>query len=525
MDAILRGLRRVFTGREVVLAREWQTRARERTEQGSLEDSRRFEEVFRCSEGSDRILLGRARDTTGLPYWAGLSAEDLLGQHVWITGSTGSGKSYAVLAWLLQLLPQEDLSVVLVDHKGESARDTTEVLLPALAARSGAQGGLFRSIRQVRPFDPEHVPLLRLTAPEQGVAREIQAESLAASLADAQGVDLGIRMDRIFAKLSSLAIELNEPLTVLSTWLSVPGAAARAAVRSKDPSLRQYVLGEYQSENRSSVQALSARLDTFLGLPQTRLALSTPSCLSFADCLESGVTIVDLGDPPSGAERVAKFWGRVLLGRLTRAVLSRKVTATSPHCLIVLEEFQEALGSGSAEQLARLLALSRSRKVSLWFVNQQPAQVAAVDPSLVKLLRTNTGLELILRCNAEDAKAVAHAFPVPVGECKPAEYRQDLAFELTRLPQRDGYLWAKRLGLRAERVRTPRLDMEGLRVLAESAPHEVVDAIRRGCVSVPRAELEAQLRADRSRTAPRPAPFTQERETPPVDDTPFPRLG
>lgn len=496
-DFVGRALRRLTLGHPVGLARKSQYVEAERQHRENQRDALEFERLLRCRSKDARIVLGRARTLDGEPYWAGLSVEEILGQHWWVWGTTGGGKSFAVLAILMQLLRRRDIVLAAVDLKGE----LTELLMMAAEALSSLPEFRERlsDWRVIRPFDKVSVPSLRLTAREPEVAVEVQAEGLSETLLDALGGELQHRMHRNFTFLAMAAIHLSEPLPILSEWLANPATLARAARRLPDEALRRALASGLEEQNRESLNALRARLDLFF--LHTRLALSTPDCVRFADCLERGVTLLDFGNPPAGCEKIAKFWAKALTGRLIRAVLSRPTTQASPRVGMFFEEFQEALASSSAGQFERFLALSRSRKVSGWFINQQPAQLAAVSPLLVKLLRTNTGVELVFRSSLEDARDFSHAFPVPDGCPKPAEERLRFARELTRLPQREALLWFKRQGLLAQRIRSPRLDLEELRTLAAQCPEATRSLIRTGTVSTSRAEVEKSLRAKRTAAA------------------------
>ena len=474
MRELLLRTRHLFMGDETRLARRWQKRTAP-----ELAERRRFSNRMRCQTSADGILLARSEDAVGRMSWVGLSRQELLSMHAWTTGSTGSGKTFLVLGVLLQLLEEGSTPLVILDMKGELASLLSETILPALA--SGAEPEpLFQDLRIIRPFDSGFVPRLRLTAPEPGVASQIQAYNLAAALEEALGADLGARMHHVFLRLSGLAVELNEPLPVIADWLASSARFAEAGRGSSDEHLRHYAQVDFLRENRTSLDALRARLDSFLFLPQVRAALSARDCVSFGSALERGVTIIDLGDPPAGAERVAKFWAGVLIGRLSRAILSREVRDESPRALVVLEEFQEALQRFQVEQFARLLALSRHKRVALLFVNQQPGQLG---PDLTRLLRTNTGLECVFRCNYEDAQSVSHALPVAAETARPAEARMALARQMTRLPRRSYYLWLKEASFRAQLVRSPRLDLEELRNQAREVSAEIKARIRQGTVA------------------------------------------
>jgi hypothetical protein len=111
-------------------------------------------------------------------------------------------------------------------------------------------------------------------------------------------------------------------------------------------------------------------------------------------------------------------------------------------------------------------------------------------------LRTNAGLECAFRCNLEDAKPLVQAMPLPVDAQRLEATRQAMVQELLRLPDREYLLWMKRMSFGAQRVRSPRLDLEGFRSAVEGLSEEVRSAIRRGTVSMDRVRLEALLAAE-----------------------------
>lgn len=455
----------------------------------------RFQAALGTAPGKGRIVLARGQGADGATFWAGVSAQQLLGLHSWIIGATGSGKTYFALGTLVQVLRDGAHPVVVVDLKGELAELLTNLVAPGLAA-SAVGPSLLQHLRIIRPFDAEWVPELRITEREEGVSAEVQALTLAAALEEALGDDLGVRMDRILVRTAALAIERREPLTVIGQWLENPARFARDARESADAALVEYARTGFARENRSSIEALAARLDSFLFLPEARLALSAPRCVSFGECLSRGLTVIDLGNPPAGAERLTRFWAGILVGRLARAILSRKVSGGSPQAWVVFEEFQEGLGRHQVEQFSRLLALARYKKVGLAFINQQPGQIAEVSPTLLKVLKTNTGLLCLFRSNLEDAKAFGHFLPHDSGAKRKKDRRESLVEEIPRLPDRTFYLWLRQAAFGAQKVRSPRLDLAALQRRAADLPPETLSLIRRGTAAVSRADLEALVQRD-----------------------------
>jgi hypothetical protein len=521
MSRLLHGLRRLLRGGEAQRARDWHARGVADAAAAERADLVRFRELMAGDPGPARLTLGRARDIEGNPFWCGFSLDEFLKRHSWVTGATGAGKSFFTISCLIQVLRARRFPVVVVDLKSELSDLLLNLVVPALAASADGEA-LLRNLRIIRPFGRD-LPMLRVTEPEPGVPRPIQAFNLASALEDALADDLGARMARVFLRLVSLAIELGYPLTIIQRWLESPEAFAVDARRSADPVVREYARSGFARESRPAVDALLARLDSFLFLDEVKLALSAPSCVSFGDALESGLTVVDLGSPPAGAERAQRFWAGILTGRITRSILSRPIRPDTPQTWVIFEEVQEALSSGQAEQFARLLALARHKRVSLTLINQQPAQIAAVDPTLVRVLRTNAGLECAFRANIDDAKTLAHALPTPVGKKSAGEARHDVVADLTQMPDREYLLWLKQAPFRAQHVRSPRLDLEALRSAAEGVSADVRHAIERGVVSMDRTALEAYAAAEWERIE-----AAHELDTPTLKPTTrrrHPRLG
>lgn len=479
MESLLCLLRHILVGDERLLARAAQSR-----EQTPLErDLTRFERALAVRPGPGTIVLGhilREHRTGGM---VGIDVATALSRSWWWTGSSGGGKTVGCLSFVAQILRQNRTPIIVVDPKGEMAQLLRDVILPALINQQFG-GKLAMDIRVVRPFDDQFVPHLRLTEPEPDVPIEIQALGIATSLAEATGAELGRRMEHVLVRLVSLAVELNEPLTAVARWLDEPQTFGMMAGRSRDASLRAYARTEFPRENRETVRALRARLATVLLLPAVREAFEAPRCFAFEECLTRGITIFDFSDPPGGLDAAVRVMGSIVVGRLTRAVLNRRLEPSSPDVVVVFDEFQELVRRFESVSFSRLLALARHKRVSLHFINQQRIQLG---PDLTQIIRTNTGFECAFRCNREDAEALAHAFPVPEGLQNPGEARRAAARRMTQLPTRSFLLWVKERAFAAQFVRSPRLDFDGLRSIAAELPPEAMQQLSQGSVARPRA--------------------------------------
>jgi hypothetical protein len=188
------------------------------------------------------------------------------------------------------------------------------------------------------------------------------------------------------------------------------------------------------------------------------------------------------------------------------------------------DEIQEALRSkGAPTTLERFISLARFKKCACWITNQSIAQLSKVDSALPQILATSTGIQVFLRSTHESARAMAHALP-PLDSHSSSGGRQRLVEHMSFLPRRYALFWPRFSGHRAAFIRSPRLDLEGIRKRAAAVPEDVQVAIQRGVASAPREELEAALAASTPRRT--AAPLFERTTT--VDEDPaseFPRLG
>lgn len=499
-------LRRFLKGSEVGPARRWHASMERARNAGAHARRQAFLRGLRATPGDGKVLLGRAQTSEGGFQWCGMPPSDWCAMHLGISGATGTGKSFMIAAQLYQLITL-GVPVILTDMKSELADLLLNVITPAVIARG--KPDLIDRIRVVRPFEAGRVPLLRLTEPEPRVSRQIQSMNIAQGLSESVGEGLGVRMLRAILPMAGLAVEHNLPLPVLTDWLRSPTLFARAAASSSDPIVRAYALHELPRENRSSLDALRARLDLLFHLPEVREALSAPKCLSFDECLDSGVTILDFGSPPGGAEDAMKFIAGPVAGRLGRAILSRGMSDDTPPVVVVFEEFQQLLGSYQIEMFKRLLALCRFKKVCLWFSNQQPAQIAEADRTLLRILRTNLGAECIFRSSVEDARTLSEGVTQRGADETLAQARSRMIEEISTLPKRAFFLWLRDSAYGPQRLQSPRVNVGALKASAASLPPEELERIRVGTASIKRtAEASAPPVAAEpdARVAPLPPP-------------------
>jgi len=464
MPGFLRLFRRLLVGNERRLAREAQRRLRT-PEQMML---RHFRREFRRGDERDWITFGSVPGPRGRRMEVGISFARFRATSLLDSGPTGAGKTTLAAAVAEQLIARPRVRLWSVDPKG----DMTEAIAILMnKARESQDPGITDLISILRPFSGGGAAPLRLTARERGVPIAVQAMSLATALAEVSGADLGHRMIFIFRWFSELAIELGVPLTHILDWLAKPMAFAQAAAQSANPRLRHYALAEFSRENRQSIQALRARLEGVLLLPSVRRSLEAPACIDFVAALERSHVLVDLSNPPAGEEAAVRMLGAPILGRMTRAILNRRRQPDSPHVVLFLDELPELLGRFEAGSVGRLVALARSRGVSLFLIAQERGQLGS---ALFDLLRTNCGIETVFRPSRKDAEGLAHALPVPEGVERPSVHRDLLIRRMARLPRQEFLFWVKDGRVPAQFTQAPYLDLTSLR---EAAHRDIYEAL------------------------------------------------
>lgn len=464
-------LRRLVAGDESELGRRWQ-RILNETSGAGVPRRQQFERMFRARRGDGRVRLGRRLALDDRHAWFGIPWQDAAGLRAWITGASGGGKTYEALAILLQLL-RRPFVLWVFDFKGELADLLMNTVLPALACRPEGRWLLGR-VHVIDPFG-EETPALRITEPEPGVPRHVQAMTLSATMQEVLNADHGLRMERAFLFGGALSIELRQPLTALARWFREPELFGQMAARSSDPLIRDYAANVFPKEPRPSLQALGSRLDLLFFLPEIRRAFEAPSCVSFNDLCQEGVFIFRVGGAPAGSEAVEAAIGSLLIGRATRAIMGRVVEADTLPLLMLFDEGQRAIRSRDMDHLERVLTQARFKRSSFVFCNQD--MEAQLPRDFAHLLRTNTSTEFIFRANPEDASRVARHLPMTVPGVPESDQRQAIADVITHLPNREFILWSKALG-QAERMRSPRIDLASLEREAAAIPRELRDQLR-----------------------------------------------
>ena len=467
--------------------------------------------LVHAADTADLLAFGTCEDVEGV---LGVPLQRITAASGWVTGSTGSGKSYLLANLLLQLLPTADRPscVVLLDLKGEISGIARETLLPAHIATLPADDAtaLSESIAVVDPFARgDRLPPLGVLTPTPGTNRAAQADAVAHGLGSmlGDGGPAGPRMMNLLQHLCQIGHALGLSLGQLRRVLVEDELRGPLSARLEDRRLIEWLRYGIEREPRASRASVASRLDRLLLIDSVRLSLAARSMVDFGALLSRpGVVIVDLG-ASAGQAPVRRLYSSVLFSALTSAILARPPAARSLPCFVFIDEAHLLLRQQpeAAQFTQDLLTQARWQNSSLWFCHQAVEQLAAVDSTLPSIMRQSVALEAHFRASVESARMLADILPVTGRRYRhrrpwepphsnplltDTEERSLRVRELSELPRRLFWMRYKHQPGPAVLGRSLEVDMGELERAANHVDPATRERCRHGVLAVPIADLE-----------------------------------
>ncbi|MEB2314319.1 MAG: hypothetical protein OZ928_20940 [Polyangiaceae bacterium] len=468
-------------------------------------DERRFRARMDALARVEHVELGTTAE--GQPYRMALADVASLPGHC--TAATGAGKSRFVGALMSRVMEAivrgAPLAVVHIDGKGEGAEQQL-VMVAALAARlpGGERQRFLANVHTLRFFDPRYLPAWPLLAPVAGVPVEAQADAFAEVLSEVVAdATVGPRQRASLAGVAALALEFSIPLPALPWLLSSPADVAALAARSSSPLVR-LELSRFEREPQGSIDGLLARLGVLLRAPSLKAVLAGENPFEFSRCFEPGnVTTISFGGADLGARAAVRAMGSLAISALANAAFDPRRTVRGTT-LIVIDEPQAFGTSVSFGQIDRLITLGRSfGAAGVLLLHQGATQL----PNETQLgLGTNVVWRALGRSARRDVEAASEWLPrtgrVPRPRAPGARLGEPLFLdrgqeerhrvaEIGRLPVRHFLVADRRADFAPRIIRAPDHDPPPWSAI----PADIADAVARGSSGVPRAILEARVRA------------------------------
>lgn len=315
-----------------------------------------------------------------------------LARHLYVLGSTGSGKTNFIMK-LLERDLENGHNVIVLDLRG----DLVERALALCAAQD---------------VPPERVSLLDLREKERivgfnplgGKSEPFVRALHLLDVVRSESESWGVQLEETF-RCALLALAKNGKwLTDLDRVLSDPHFAS-SLTDEKDGALRSFFdkFGSLTSQQRLAwSMPVTNKVAPLLATPSLRAMFGSPESLPVEELLnrKGGVILVSLAaDELHGSARMV---GALLVGAICRAMLSRVGTPENKRSPVRLyvDEF-ESMATGAFESI---VAEGRRFGLSLVLSHQNFSQLPA---KLRSVIRNNVGLRAYFSCGFQDAKDVA----------------------------------------------------------------------------------------------------------------------
>ena len=344
-----------------------------------------------------------------------VTAEDMLFHALYI-GSTGAGKTNALLYWILRLFERKDVALVLIDPHGDAAFDLVRMIPESERGR-------------IALIDPESVTfgLNPLSLPDgtqitnRVQVMQTQVEELSALLSDVLNTDASTapRLMWIFKGALYYLYTISDRPTfkdlyrILVDFISLPKETIEQMLKSRrinDEIIRSTIEAISKLQKDAFAPVIN-RIANFVLPPQSitsRTFCARTSKLDFAEMTTPGrLTIFRITKSLPydfrrliSASIVMRFYFEVekRAARLERA--GEPPTARTP-IILAIDEFQNI---SDLKLLDTILSESRKFGLYLWMVNQNIHQIR---PELYSAIGGNVGPIFCFRVGAEDATRMA----------------------------------------------------------------------------------------------------------------------
>jgi TraM recognition site of TraD and TraG len=327
----------------------------------------------------------------GTSTWTGepiLLADEILGEHIWVTGGSGSGKSALILAPLVsQLIGRGDHSVVFIDQKGDppsfwncfDAAFDAEMTFKYFTVVPGEESFIYNPLRQ-----EVHG---RITTMQRS---ELFAQSAGFDHGEVYGADFFQAKNEM--TLCNYLTHYSDP--PLEEYVSL--------FRLFDDKHSYTSIGHLDDwTDASHMRALLMRIASMSPLNATPKNLPKPSAHASAMDMFEPLRIPSVYYfklPASMGRNACRFIARSVLQNLFAAAGLRSPSETVP-VFLVCDEFQE-LVSNSVDVL---LEQFRSRGVSCCLAHQSISQLERNGANLLPVVQACTSTHLVVEATDFDS--------------------------------------------------------------------------------------------------------------------------
>jgi hypothetical protein len=311
-----------------------------------------------------------------------LGAFDAL-MHGYMLGPTGSGKSTAVLNWVMDDIESGAGVMVMEPHE-----DLINAILERIPKARWGDVVVLNASDYARPFGVNF-----MACPDSRDAAILASTMLGIFMK--ASANWGPRMERVMeqAIYAILATHPDATMYSLYKFLADPAERDRVLVKIKDNISRDFwdhFSDMKDTEQRKYIDPVQGRLEKFLRNPLVRNIVSQQTTVDFRYLMDNKkILLVSLSENSLGAAN-ASMLGSLFVGSIWRAAASRSDIPEHdkrvPFFLWV-DEFQNYV----TNEIATILAEARKFGLGCFFCNQFAAQVASANPVVFDAIKANCG--------------------------------------------------------------------------------------------------------------------------------------
>lgn len=394
---------------------------------------------FRLSMKSNALVAVSARDKA---------------THVILLGSTGSGKSTAMVHFIAQAIG-EQVSFIIICLRGDLASAAFQLACLRIPESKIA-------LLDLR----EKVPLTGFNPLAGSGEAYFRVLNLLDAIAEEH--DLGVQTIEYMRFAFLLLAEAQQPITKLEHVFFDEAFRADLLARSTEEPVQEF-WSRYDQLSKEKQQAIASpvlnKVSLLFATDGLRKLFSHPQPLDLGKHLNSpgSALIVSLAaDELSGA---GKMVGNIILNAIRREIFSRVTIPENQRVPVQLfiDEFEHF----DSTVFEEFLAEARKFRLSLILAHQTVAQVS---PKFRSLVLGGVGVKMFFRTGREDSLLLSKDL---TGDPK--------AIDFNNLPVGEAYLWRKENGVEHILVNAPLLKPSLVRTLAS---YLVKDRMRRSACAL-----------------------------------------
>lgn len=319
-------------------------------------------------------------------------------RHTHIIGSTGTGKSTALLSYVIQDMYHGNGLAVLDPHG-----DLIEAILPYVPDER------MKDVIIIDPSDADFPIGFNILSAHSEMEKELLSSDLVAIFRK-MSTSWGDQMNSVFANGIIAFLESREggTLTDLRRFLIEKDYRENFLKTVKDPHVVYYWQKEYPLLKSSSIGSILTRLDAFLRPKTIRNMVSQKKSLDFSRFLDQQkIILIKLSEGLIGSENSYTL-GALIVAKIQQAAMARQSIKKEERkdFFLYIDEFQHFI----TPSMISILTGARKYHLGLILAHQDMEQLSKRDAELANSVLSNTGIRMCFRLGDADARKMEQGF-------------------------------------------------------------------------------------------------------------------